>query len=226
MPVDLVLFDLDGTLIDSGDGIARSATRALARFGRPALTPDELRAFVGPPLRDSFANLGVAGDELDAVVEAYRHHYLEDGIFDYEVYPGVVRLLDTLGAAGLRLGVATSKRTDSARRVLAHAGLDGHFAAVEGSGPDDSRPTKADVISGALAALGVADPEVVLMVGDREHDAIGARAVGTGFIGVSWGFGHPRELADAGATRIATTPDGLAGLVLEAVGPSPRISAT
>ncbi len=134
--------------------------------------------------------------------------------------------MDALGAAGLRLGVATSKRTTSACRVLAHAGLDGHFAAVEGTEPDDSRPDKAAVISGALVALGVEQPDRVLMVGDRRHDALGARAVAIGFIGVAWGFGAPGELADAGATRIATTPEALVGLVLEATDRSPRISAT
>ena len=121
--------------------------------------------------------------------------------------------------------MATSKRTISARRVLTHAGLDVHFAAIEGSEPDGSRPDKAAVISGALDALGVHDPGQVLMVGDREHDARGARAVATGFIGVAWGFGTPVELADAGATRIAATPAVLAELVLEAsTGPSPRCS--
>jgi phosphoglycolate phosphatase len=226
MPVDVVLFDLDGTLVDSAAGIARAAERALARAGRPPLTPEQLRAFVGPPLRESFAELGIDGDELDTVVDAYREHYLKDGILDFAVYPGVVALLDALGAAGLRLGVATSKRTTSARRVLAHAGLDGHFAAVEGTEPDDSRPDKAAVISGALVALGVEQPDRVLMVGDRRHDALGARAVAIGFIGVAWGFGAPGELADAGATRIATTPEALVGLVLEATDRSPRISAT
>ena len=121
MPVDVVLFDLDGTLVDSAAGIAGAADRALAAIGRPPLTPAQLRAFVGPPLRESFVGLGIAGDELDAVVDAYRHHYLEDGILDFEVYPGVVPLLDALRRAGLRLGVATSKRTESARRVLAQS---------------------------------------------------------------------------------------------------------
>jgi len=227
MPVDVVLFDLDGTLVDSGAGIARAAARALAEFDRPPLTAAQLRAFVGPPLRESFAGLGIDGDELDGLVDAYRHHYLEDGILDFEVYPGVARLLDVLGGAGLRLGVATSKRTASARRVVAHGGLDGHFGAVEGSEPDDSRPDKAAVISAALAALGVDSPGRALMVGDRSHDVIGARAVATGFIGVAWGFAVPGELADAGADRIAATPAMLTELVLEAaVGPYPRISAT
>ena len=227
MPPAVVLFDLDGTLVDSGAGIARAAARALAEIGRPPLAPDQLRAFVGPPLRASFVGLGVAGDELDAVVDAYRRHYLEDGILDFAVYPGVVDLLDSLGAAGLRLGVATSKRTASARRVLVHAGLDGHFAVVEGSEPDDSRPDKAAVISSALVALGVERPGRVLMVGDRMHDALGARAVATGFIGAGWGYGSPDELTGAGAEHIAPTPAALARLVLEATaGPSPRISAT
>jgi phosphoglycolate phosphatase len=226
MPVDVVLFDLDGTLVDSAAGIARAAARALARFDRPPLTAEQLRAFVGPPLRESFAGIGVTGDELDGLVDAYRHHYLEDGILDFEVYPGVVPLLDALGAAGLRLGVATSKRTASARRVLAHAGLAGRFAAVEGSEPDGSRPDKAAVIAGALGALDVDHPGRVVMVGDREHDALGARAVAVGFIGVAWGFAAPGELAGAGADRIAASPAALAGLVLGSAGPSPRISAT
>ena len=221
MPVDVVLFDLDGTLIDSGAGIARAAARALAEFGRPPLTDGQLRAFVGPPLPDSFLGIGIPADELGAVVAAYRRHYLADGIFDFQVYPGVTALLDALGARGLRLGVATSKRTSSAVRVLDHAGLDAHFAVVAGSEPDGSRPTKADVMWGALAGLGVTDTSRVLMVGDREHDVQGARALSTDFIGVAWGFGGGGELSGAGATRIAATPAVLADLILEtAVEPS------
>jgi len=221
MPVDVVLFDLDGTLIDSGRGIAGAADRALAEFDRPPLTPHQLRAFVGPPLEDAFGGLGIADEQLDGVIAAYRRHYLADGIFDFTVYPGVAGLLDRLGRLGLRLGVATSKRTGSAVRVLDRAGLDRHFAVVAGAEPDGSRPDKAAVMAAALTELDVDDGHRVVMVGDRRHDAEGARALATGFVGVAWGFGGRHELTAAGATRIAATPDQLGDLVAEAASRRP-----
>ena len=213
-PPTVVLFDVDGTLIDSAGGIARSAAAALAEFGRPPLTADQLRSFIGPPLADSFRLLDLPADQVDGVVDAYRCHYLSDGILDYRVYPGVPELLERLVSAGLRLGVATSKRTASARHVLEHAGLAGWFRSIAGSEPDGSRPDKAAVMTAALADLGVDDPRRALMVGDREHDAIGARTLATDFIGVTWGFGTEDELVAAGATRIVATPAALGGLVL------------
>jgi len=221
-PPSVVLFDVDGTLIDSADGIARSANAALAEFGRPPLTGEQLRSFIGPPLADSFGQLDLAPDELEGVVDAYRRHYLADGILDYRVYPGIPDLLTRLVDAGIGLGVATSKRSASARVVLEHAGLAERFATIAGSEPDGSRPDKAAVMTAALAELGVDDPRSVLMVGDREHDAIGARCLATGFVGVTWGFGSPDELAAAGATRTVASPADLADLVLGAgAGPFP-----
>ncbi len=214
MPPDVVLFDVDGTLVDSATGISRSAAAALAEFDRPPLTGAQLRAFIGPPLEISFRALGLHGSELDGVVAAYRRQYLADGILDFRVYPRVPGLLERLGAAGVRLGVATSKRTTSARRVLDHAGLSRHFRAVAGSEPDGSRPDKAAVMTAALAELAVLDPGRVLMVGDREHDADGAHALDTGFIGVTWGFGTREELLAAGTAHVAATPAEVADLVL------------
>jgi phosphoglycolate phosphatase len=218
----VVLFDVDGTLIDSADGIARSAAAALAEFGRPPLTADQLRAFIGPPLADSFHLLDLPWDQVDGVVDAYRRHYLTDGILDYRVYPGVPDLLERLVGAGVRLGVATSKRTASARHVLEHAGLAVWFDAIAGSEPDGSRPDKAAVMAAALADLGVDDPRRAVMVGDREHDALGARTLATGFIGVTWGFGTEDELVAAGAVRTVASPAELGGMVLGPdVGPLP-----
>ncbi len=110
--------------------------------------------------------------------------------------------------------MATSKRTDSAERVLVHAGLRDHFATVVGSLPDDSRPTKATQIAAALDELGVEDPARAVMVGDREHDVEGARAAGTGFVGVDWGFGSRDELATAGAERVVASTAALARVIL------------
>jgi phosphoglycolate phosphatase len=210
----VVLFDVDGTLIDSAGGIARAAAAALAEFGRPPLTDEQLRSFIGPPLVDSFRLLDLSADQLDGVVDAYRRHYLADGIHDYRVYPGVPELLERLVGAGLMLGVATSKRSSSARHVLGHAGLAGWFGTIAGSEPDGSRPDKAAVMAAALADLGVADPRQALMVGDREHDARGARLLATDFVGVTWGFGSEDELVAAGATRTVPSPADLGILLL------------
>ena len=222
-PPDVVLLDVDGTLVDSAAGISRSAAAALAHVGRPPPTPAQQRAFIGPPLDDAFGLLGLSGAELDDAVAAYRRHYLVDGILDYRVYPGVPDALDRLAGSGLRLAVATSKRTASARRVLDHAGLSGYLTSVAGSEPDGSRPDKAAVMAAALDELGNPDPDRVVMVGDREHDAHGARALSVGFVGVTWGFGGRGELVAAGATLLVDTPRALTELVLgDGAAPSTR----
>jgi len=201
----LVLLDLDGTLTDPCDGITRSVTYALDGLGLPRLEERQLRSFIGPPLQDQFAALGLDEGEVGRAVELYRERFRDHGLYENRVYEGVPEALGALAAVPLRLAVATSKPTPFAQRIVEHFGLDVHLDVVAGSTLDGSRRTKADVIRFALTAL-AADPADAVMVGDRAQDVAGARALGLPSIGVTWGYAEPGELEAAGADQVVGTP--------------------
>lgn len=204
-----VLFDLDGTLTDSGPGVMASVAHAFTALGRPPPGIDEARRFVGPPLRESFEAVGL---DPVAAIGHYREYFTDKGIYENSVYAGIVAVLDDLAAAGLRLAVATSKPTVFARRILDHFDLLASFEAVWGDELDGSRRHKHLVIAAALADLRVA-PVAAVMVGDRAADVIGAARCGVPFVGAGWGYGEPGELHAAGAGRIADTPAALPDLL-------------
>lgn len=206
----LVLFDLDGTLVDSAPGIWASVRAAAVALGLPRPTPDQLRAMVGPPLQDGFAAvMGLRGDDVDRAVAAYRAHYTAGAIFEVTVYAGIPGLLAELAAAGATLAVATSKPQPSAVRVLEHTGLLGAFATVHGATFDGTVRHKEQVVAAALAAHPEGrDP---VLVGDRAQDVLGAAAHGLPCIGAGWGQAPDGELADAGAAAIAPTPADVPG---------------
>ena len=201
----LVLFDLDGTLVDSAPGIWASVRAAAAALGLPRPTPDQLRAMVGPPLQDGFATaLGLRGADVDRAVTAYRAHYTAGAIFEVSVYAGIPELLARLAADGATLAVATSKPGPSAVRVLEHTGLLAHFSTVHGATFDGTVRHKDQVVAAALAAHPEGrDP---VLVGDRAQDVLGAAAHGLPCIGAGWGPAADGELADAGAATVAPTP--------------------
>lgn len=201
----LVLFDLDGTLVDSTPGIWASVRAAAAALGLPEPTPGQLRGMVGPPLQDGFALvLGVPPDHVPRAVAAYRAHYSAGALLDATVYPGVPGLLAALVGAGATLAVATSKPEPFAVRLLAHTGLLSSFASVHGATFDGTVRHKDQVVAAALAAH--PDGERPVLVGDRAHDVLGAAAHGLPCIGAGWGPAPPGELADAGAAVVAATP--------------------
>jgi phosphoglycolate phosphatase len=201
----LVLFDLDGTLVDSAPGIHSSVRHAARELGLPEPTPEQLRAMVGPPLQDGFALvLGVPPDDVPRAVAAYRAHYSAGALLDATVYPGVPELLAALADAGATLAVATSKPEPFAVRLLAHAGLLPSFTSVHGATFDGTVRHKDQVVAAALAAHPGGERPV--LVGDRAHDVFGAAAHGLPCIGAGWGPAPPGELADAGAAVVAATP--------------------
>ncbi|MFM8237308.1 MAG: HAD hydrolase-like protein [Actinomycetota bacterium] len=210
-----VLFDLDGTLVDSEPGIRRCVDVTLAEHGFDPLGPGDLERFIGPPLRESFAGLGVPARSIDDLVATYRRHYAGGGIHEFTVYPGIPDLIAALTERGVLFGVATSKLTSSAEIVLVEAGLRAHLGFVVGSEPDGRRSTKAAVVADALAPLDPGTASRAVMVGDREHDGVGARAAGIRFVGVEWGFGTRGELLAAGADPIASSPAELLAALLD-----------
>lgn len=215
MHCDIILFDLDGTLTDSGPGIMKAGQYALRAFG---IERDwrELSFFVGPPLSETFARF-VRAENVDAAVAKFREYYQQDGWLDNAPYPGIPTLLAHLKSEGKRLFVATSKLDTMAERILEHFGLAPYFDAICGA-PEGDREAgkKVNVVKAALKAAGCDDLSRAVMVGDREHDVIGAHLAGLDVIGVLYGYGSREELTAAGADQIAETPEALETLILSA----------
>ena len=208
---DPILFDLDGTLTESGPGIISSVRYALATMGGPVLDDQELRLFIGPPLLDSFRDVcGFDPAEVDVAIAAYREYYATDGQYENSVYDGIPELLTALREAGRTLAVATSKAEVFAASILDHFALTEYFTTVVGSELDGRRTAKSEIITEALARLDRPSSGTV-MIGDRSHDVRGAVAVGVGSIGVLWGYGDHAELTAAGADSLAATPAALLG---------------
>ena len=205
MSYDVILFDLDGTLTDSAEGIVNSVVYALERKGVPYANKQELRRFVGPPLQDSFRDYcGFSDEQVKETVRIFREYFTEKGIYENSVYDGVKEMLDSLCRAGRTLAVATSKPELFAEQILARFDLAKYFSVIAGASMDGT--TKPVVIREALRRLGVKASDRVLMVGDREHDILGAKEVGVASLGVLYGYGSEEELRTAGADHIVKTP--------------------
>lgn len=206
-----VLFDLDGTLTDSGEGIINCATLALRHFGLPIPAYADMRTFVGPPLRDSFIRFGVPADQADEAIRVYRSRYIPTGMFENTPYPGIRELLEALRAEGYTLYVATSKPEEMSVTILEKFDLAKYFHRICGASIDSSRSTKDAVIAYLLESSGA--KEDMVMVGDTKYDILGAKAHGIPAIGVGWGYGKVEEMEEAGAVGIAETMDELIGLI-------------
>jgi phosphoglycolate phosphatase len=198
-----VLLDLDGTLVDSASGILGSLREAFDELGLAWSDADLDGQLVGPPLYETLPAI-VGDDATAAVVPVYRRIYAERGFLSSTPYPGVDALLQSLADGNRRVALATSKSEFAARRILDNHGWTPLFAAIVGDTPDAGRPTKTHVIAEAMQQLSAAPGDAV-MVGDRSHDVVGARANGLACIGAGWGYAQPGELADAGATSVCDT---------------------
>jgi phosphoglycolate phosphatase len=197
-PFSAVLFDLDGTIVDSAPGITASLATTFERMGLPVPTPAELVAYVGPPILDSFRDLAHFDEQTaERALSIYRPIYLESGVYDATVYPGVEDVLRGIHEADLPLSLATSKPELPATLVLDHYDLTRYFDELTGASADEVRSKKADVVAEALRRLeaGGADLSNPVMIGDRIHDIEGAAAHGVPTIYVTWGYGAPAETA-------------------------------
>ncbi|HEY2346108.1 MAG TPA: HAD hydrolase-like protein [Xanthomonadaceae bacterium] len=206
---DTLLFDLDGTLIDSAVGIGRCVVHAMEKLGEPAPGADALRRWIGPPLRASFGPLLGDDARTERAVELYRERFDEIGWSEHTIYPGIEPSLRALHAAGHRLAVVTAKNQPHAERIVAHLPFGALFETVSGASFDGRIGEKPELIAVALERLRVA-PSQCWMIGDRHMDIDGARHHGMRSVAALWGFGDADELR--GASVLCERPSLLAGL--------------
>ena len=221
-----VFFDLDGTLTDPKPGITACIRYALTGLGRAAPAPDELLWCIGPPLSQSLATL-LGTDDAAVIARGlalYRERFGDVGLFENALYPGIPDAVAAVRQAGYAAYVMTSKPHVYASRIVQHFGLTPLFDRVYGSELDGTRVDKTELIAYALAAERL-DPARVVMIGDREHDAIGARRNDVRVIGVTYGYGTERELRAHGAEAIAHAPGAIPALVATLLGEEPGAPA-
>jgi phosphoglycolate phosphatase len=212
----ICLFDLDGTLTDPALGISKSYQKALAAFGIAEELPN-LTRFIGPPLRGVFSEVyGLSAEETERAVAEFRKYFATTGLYENEVYPGIIEMLQRLREVDITMAVATSKVTEYTQRILEHFKLAEYFAFVSGDEMDGSQTKngKQEIIRLAWEALDPARKITTVMIGDREHDILGAKANNLASIGVTWGYGSRAELEAAGADWIVDTPGELVELLL------------
>jgi phosphoglycolate phosphatase len=203
-----LLFDLDGTLTDPKVGITESIRYALAKMERPYPPDASLDWCIGPPLQESFAKLLQSDDPQlgQEALRLFRERFGTVGLFENTPYSSIPEVLSTLQAAGLRLFIATSKPAVYAQQIVQHFDLERFFLVVYGSELDGRLTHKSDLIRHVLQQENL-DPSRTLMIGDREHDMLGAKANGVAGAGATWGYGSPTELTNAGAITLLHQPD-------------------
>ncbi|WP_034443649.1 HAD hydrolase-like protein [Butyrivibrio sp. AE2032] len=218
-----LLFDLDGTVTDSGPGIMNAAQIALSRYNIEEADSERLRLFVGPPLDKSFMErYGFSEEQAWEAIGYFREYYNKTGIFENSVYPGMDNLLKELKEAGYVLAIASSKPIVLIHRVLGHFDIDKYFDVVVGCELDGTRSKKSEVIEEVIKQLselalerGLPEvKELSIMIGDRCYDVEGAHSFGMPCVGVLYGYGSREEMEEAGADYITETVETLGELFL------------
>lgn len=189
-----LFFDLDGTLIDSAVGITRCVAHALERIGEPVPDMAELRRWIGPPLRDSFAPVLNDPARVERAVEFYRERFEDVGYAEHTLYDGIADTIHALADRGHRIAIVTAKNEPHARKIASGFDFAARFETIVGATIDGRISHKPELIGEALARLALA-PSDCVMIGDRRMDIDGARHHGMRSIGVLWGFGDADELA-------------------------------
>ena len=202
-----VLFDLDGTLTDSGEGIINCAQYTFQQMGYPVPPREEMGIFVGPPLWGTFEQFGIPKERTDEAVRIFRSRYIPIGKFENKPYEGIREMLEALGERGWKRYVATSKPEITAKEILDHFDLTKYFDRICGANIEAGIYEKDQVIAFLSSETQTAD--VKIMVGDTKYDVLGAKAHSIPTVGVSWGYGDVEEMRAAGAAAIVDTPEAL-----------------
>lgn len=211
---EYILFDLDGTLTDSSQGITKSVQYALKHFNISVTDLNELRKFIGPPLRDSFKEFYNFDDDMIKMgIIKYREYFEDKGIYDNKLYDGIIEILQILKENNKKLILATSKPEIYAKEILKYFNIDKYFTFIAGADLEETRVKKGDVIKYALENCKIKDTSSAIMIGDRKHDILGAKENNLKTIGVLFGFGTLEELKEYGADYIAQTPNDIINII-------------
>lgn len=190
----VVLFDLDGTLLDTTEGVLESAIYAAKRLGYKELPYEQMLSFVGPPIQTSFMNhYGCSVERAQEVATIFRTYYKENALYKARLYPGMIEVLEKMKEKGVKMGVATYKREDYAISILEHFGIAPFCISMHGA-DHFNKLTKTDIVNLCINEM-TSNREDVILVGDTEHDAIGAKNAMVDFLGVTYGFGF-KSVAD------------------------------
>ena len=204
---DYVIFDFDGTVTDTGEGILKSLQYSFEQMGDPVPDLSDLKKFIGPPIHYSFVTFyGVKEEDVGKYIEKYRERYRKIGIYECCLYDGMLDTLKTLKENGVKIGIASSKPISLIYDVMNYLKITELFDAVVGTQFDDSNHSgKKDLVLQSMAELGADDKSRVLMVGDRYFDIDGAAGAGVDSCGVLFGYGNEQEFKEHGATYIVVT---------------------
>lgn len=212
--LNVIIFDLDGTLLDSAPGIISSLTLAVRQLGHDFQPPADIQKLIGPPMNEIVAQLlrPFGDDRVKRCVDTYREHYRQHGLYECTPYPAIREVLDILASRGYSLFVATSKRQAFADQMLRHTELYDRFEKILGTSPDGTLDDKADLLKLMCLSFNN-DPSSTFMIGDKRDDMIAARQNRILPIGAAWGYGTLSELIDSGAEVLAQTPEALPDLL-------------
>lgn len=198
-----ILFDLDGTLLNTFPGVSNALRYTMEYYKMPVPNETEMRKYLGPPLGDSFRDYaGFDENEIPSAIKKFREYYLKKGVYEYEFFEELKPSFDRLREMGCKLAVATSKLEPAAISMLTHAGIIDEFDFICGAKSDGARTTKTEVLLHVLEHFDIKDKSEVLLIGDRNHDVIGAKNVGIDCCGVLCGFGSREEFEESGASYI------------------------
>lgn len=186
---DIVVFDVDGTLLDTSEGVLASVKYTIEKHNLPKIDEETLKTFIGPPIQDSFARVyGLSGEILQELATTFRNQYKDVDLLKAVPYEGIFDVFEALLANGIKPAIATYKRQDYATKIMQHFGFDKYTDIIYGA-DHENKLKKRDIIELALKDSGVSDFSKAVMIGDSDNDAIGAEGIGTEFIGVTYGFG-------------------------------------
>lgn len=207
---DVIIFDLDGTLSNSGEGITKSVQYALKRFGIIEENLDNLKHFVGPPMKEEMMkSYGFTEEQATEAVSVYRERYVPIGLYETSLYEGIVDLLENLKKHGKMIAMATSKPQSMAEEVVRTLEIETYFDYIMGADLIGGKQKKEDVLKALLEILPVKNKEKMLMVGDTIFDVEGAKAVGIDCMGVSYGYGDKEDMLKEGAVSVADSAEDL-----------------
>lgn len=212
-----VIFDLDGTILDSTEGILLSVSHAIKEKGLKELSKEELLTFIGPPVQESFGRFyDVSKEEIQALTDSFRNEYIKSNLMKGKIYDGIFDLCKALKEAGIKMAVATYKRQDYARTIMEQFGFMEYIEVVYGA-DHNNKLKKSDIIKLACTTIGAKDMAEIVMIGDSDYDAIGAMDQGIDFIAATYGFGFKskEDLEKYPCIGIASSPKEMIHYIVE-----------